>query len=86
MIGTGVAFEQEVIVVWEGVGGEGSGSDGVLVGVEEDSGVVVVAGAAVGVEGEDVGSGDCGCHSCFGFFGEWFVGYVAHADFGMFVL
>jgi hypothetical protein len=38
------------------------------------------------VEGEDVGSGDCGCHSCFGFFGEWFVGYVAHADFGMFVL
>ena len=38
-----------MVVVRKGVGGEGGWSNGVFVGVEEDSSVVVVAGTAVGV-------------------------------------
>ena len=61
-----IALEGEGVVVRvEGVGGEAGGSQSVLVGVEEDPGGVVVPGAPVRVEGQDVGPGQpCGHASC----------------------
>ena len=62
LIRTRIPLEGEGVVVRvEGVGGEAGGAQGVLVGVEEDSGGVVVPGAPVRVEGQDVGPGQpCG--------------------------
>lgn len=67
LIRAGVALEGEGVVVRvEGVGGEAGGAQGVLVGVEEDAGGVVVPGAPVRVEGQDVGTGQpCG-HASIG--------------------